>query len=71
MPLFVLLNHVVAAYQVGFGHVRVDLSGVDIAVAEHALHHLNRNARTEADGGGEGVPGAMGGEVLAEVHFLA
>lgn len=72
MPLFVfLLNHIVAAYEVSFGHVRVDLRSMDVGVTEHALHYLDRNAATEADGGGEGVPGAVGGEVLPEVHFLA
>ena len=49
----------------------VNLSGVDVAVAEHALHNLNRDAGTEADGGGEGVAGAVGGQVLAQFHLAA
>ena len=59
--LFCLLNHVVAADEVGLCHVRVDFRGVDVAVAEHALHHLDGDSGTEADGGGEGMPGAVRG----------
>ena len=51
--------------------MRVDFGGVDVAVTEHALHHLDWNATAEADGGGECVAGAVGGQVLAQVHLLA
>ncbi len=49
----------------------VDFGGVDVAVAEHALHHLDGDSGTEADGGGEGMPGAVRGQVLAQVHLAA
>ena len=65
------LNHVVATYQVCLRHVGINLCGVDVAVTEHALHNLNRDAGAETDGGGEGVAGAVCGELLAEFHFLA
>lgn len=72
MPLFVfLLDHIVAAYEVGLGHVCVYFRGVNIRVAEHTLHHLDRDAGAEADGGGEGVAGAVGGELFAQVHLIA
>ena len=72
MPLFVfLLDHVVAADEVGLGHVGINLSGVNVAVAEHALHDLDGDAAAEADGGGEGVAGAMGRQLLSQVHLFA
>lgn len=49
----------------------VDFRGVDVAVTEHALHHLDGYAGTEADGGGKGVAGAVGGELLSQVHLFA
>ena len=49
----------------------VNLSGVDVAVAKHALDNLNRDAGTEADGRRKGVAGAVRGEVLAQVHLFA
>ena len=49
----------------------INLCGVDVAVAEHALDDLNRDATAEADGGGEGVAGAVGGQVLAQIHLAA
>lgn len=72
VPLLVLsLDHVVATYQVGLGHVGVYLGSVDVAVAEHALHNLNWDAGAETDGGGKGVAGAVGGELFAQVHLFA
>ena len=65
------LNHVVAADEVGLGHMSINFRGVDVAVTEHALHNLNRDAGAEADGGGEGVASAVGGELLSQIHFLA
>ena len=68
---FCLLDHVVATYQIGLCHVRVDFRGADVRVAEHALHHLDGDAGAEADGGGEGVAGTVGGELLSQVHLFA
>ena len=68
---FCLLDHVVATDEVGLGHVGVNLSGVDVAVAEHALHNLYGNSTSQTYGGGEGVAGAVGGQVLAQVHLAA
>ena len=51
--------------------MRVYFRGVDVAVAEHALDDLDGDAAAEADGGGEGVTGAVGGQVLAQLHLLA
>ena len=66
---FYLLDHVVAAYQVCLRHVCVDLRSVDIAVTEHALHNLYGNSTSQTYGGGEGVAGAVGGELLSQLHF--
>ena len=49
----------------------VDFGGVDVAVTEHALHHLDGDAGAEADGRRKGVAGAVGGEVLAQLHLFA
>ena len=65
------LNHVVAADEVGLGHVRVDFRGVDVRVTQHALDNLDGDAAAEADGCRKGVAGAVGGEVLAQLHLFA
>ena len=65
------LDHVVAADEVGLGHVGVNLSGVDVAVAKHALDDLDGDAGAEADGGGKGMPGAVGGELFTQIHLFA
>ena len=71
MPFsFLSLNHVVATYQVCLRHVGVDLCGVDVAVAEHPLNHLDGDATAEAHGCCKGVPGAVGGQVLSQLHLF-
>ena len=72
MPfLFLSLDHVVTAYQVGLGHVRVDFRGVDVTVTEHALHNLDGDATAEADGCRKSMPGAVRCQVLSQLHLLA
>lgn len=65
------LDHVVAAYQVCLRHVGVNLSGVDVAVAKHALDDLDGDAAAEADGCRKSMPGAVRCQVLSQIHFLA
>ena len=40
-----------------FGHLRVNLCGADILMAEHLLHSFEGHAVFERYGRGEGVPG--------------
>ena len=51
--------------------MRVDFGGVDVAVTEHALHHLDWDATSQTYGGGKGMPGAVRCQVLPQLHFLA
>lgn len=51
--------------------MRVDFRGVDVRVTEHALHNLYGNSTSQTYGGGEGVAGAVGGELLSQVHLFA